>query len=183
MVPAYRSTLAAREIMHFIAATIRAARGEDITKPSFSALASDSPTDWGANKQELVYARTVSMGRSRTFFVGLQDLQAGTAVAILAAYKQVMLRGGLAEFFGTVRTRPPSCSPPRTKENSWYTSTSQQGHKLGHWNLCQVSEEKIKIPGVPAEANRGINWDTGTYGKHRTKNLKFLVRQQRPPSA
>ena len=55
----------------------------------------DSSTDWGANKQELVYARTVCMGRSRTFFVGLQDLQAGTAVAILAAYMQVMLCAGL----------------------------------------------------------------------------------------
>ena len=35
------------------------------------------------------------MGRSRTFFVGLQDLQPATAVAILAACKQVMLRAGL----------------------------------------------------------------------------------------
>ena len=70
--PPYRSPLAAREIMHSIAAPIRAAREEDITQPSFFALVSGSSTDRGANKQELVYARTVSMGRSRTFFVGLQ---------------------------------------------------------------------------------------------------------------
>ena len=60
--PAYRSPLAAREIMHSIAAPIRAASGEDITQPSVFARASDSSTDWGANKQELVYARTVFMG-------------------------------------------------------------------------------------------------------------------------
>ena len=72
--PAYCSPIAAREIMHSIAAPIRAARGEDITQPSFFALSSDSSTDRGANKQELVYARTVSMGRSRTFFVGLHNL-------------------------------------------------------------------------------------------------------------
>ena len=91
---AYRSPLAAQKIMHSIAAPIRAARGEDITQPLFFALASDSSADRGANKQELVYARTVSMGRSRTFFVGPQDLQAGRATAILVAY--VMLRARLA---------------------------------------------------------------------------------------
>ena len=29
----------------------------------------------------------------------------------------------------------------------------------------------------------GINWDTGTYGKHHTNNLKFLVYQRRPTGA
>ena len=33
------------------------------------------------------------------------------------------------------------------------------------------------------ETNRGINWHTGTYGKYQTKNLKFLVHQQRPTRA
>ena len=61
----------------------------------FSALASDSSTDRAAHKQELVYTRTVRMGKSRTAFLGLQDLHEGTAVGILAAYKQVMLRAGL----------------------------------------------------------------------------------------
>ena len=95
VVQAYRSPLAAREIMHSFAAPIRTARGEGIMQLSFFALASDSSTDWGANNQELVYAQKVPMGRSRIFFVRLHDLQAGTAVAILAVYKQVMLHAGL----------------------------------------------------------------------------------------
>ena len=62
---------------------------------AFFALASDSPTDRAANKQELVCTRTMRACRSHTAFLGLQDLQAGTAVAIVAAYKHVMLRAGL----------------------------------------------------------------------------------------
>ena len=62
---------------------------------TFFALASDSSTDRAANKQELVYTRTVSMGKSRTAFLGLHDLQDGSAEGILAAYKQVMLHAGL----------------------------------------------------------------------------------------
>ena len=27
---------------------------------------------------------------------------------------------------------------------------------------------------------QGMHWDTRTYGKHHTKNLKFLVHQRRP---
>ena len=38
------------------------------------ALASDSSTDGDANKQELVYRRAVSMGRSRNALLGLQAL-------------------------------------------------------------------------------------------------------------
>ena len=95
LVQAYRSPLTAGGVMHSVAAPIRAAREADVTQPSFFAPVSDILTDRGANKQELVYARTVSMGRSRTSFPGLQDLQAGTAVAIIAAYEQVMLRAGL----------------------------------------------------------------------------------------
>ena len=37
----------------------------------------------------------MSDGQSRTAFLGLQEMQAGTAVTILGAYKQVILRAGL----------------------------------------------------------------------------------------
>ena len=95
MEPAYRSPAAARKIAHAIARSIRAAGGEQVLQSAFFALASDSSTDRAANQQELVYARTMRAGRSHTAFLGLQDLQAGTAVAIVATYKHVMLRAGL----------------------------------------------------------------------------------------
>ena len=52
-----------------------------------------------------------------------------------------------------------------------------------HWHLpfpvVPVAHEgkRRHIPSTPAEASKGKNWDTGTYGKHQTKNLKFLVHQ------
>ena len=61
-----------------------------------------------ANKQELVYTRTMRAGRSHLAFLGLQDLQAGAAVAIVAAYKHVMLRAGLLR-----RTLVVSCLSSR----------------------------------------------------------------------
>ena len=102
--PAYRSRWAAREIAHAIARPIRAAGGELVRQSAFFALASDSSTDRAANKQELVYTRTMRAGRSHTAFLGLQDLQAGTAIGIVAAYKAVMLRAGLPveEWIGRV---------------------------------------------------------------------------------
>ena len=63
-------------------------------------------------------------------------------------------------------------------QNSWYTSRGQEEQKLGHWDLWQTSDNKFKISGTPAEDSKGKNWDIGTYGKHQTKNLKFLVYQQ-----
>ena len=74
---------------------MRTSEGVTVKESVFFALASDSSTDQAANKQELVYTRTVCMGKSRTAFLGLQDLQDGSAVGILAAYKEVMLRAGL----------------------------------------------------------------------------------------
>ena len=66
-----------------------------VKESTFFAPASDNSTNRATNKQELVYTRTVSMGKSRTAFLGLQDLQDGSAEGIVAAYKQVMLRAGL----------------------------------------------------------------------------------------
>ena len=78
--PAYRSEWAARATAHVIARLIRAAGGELVRHSAFFALASDSSTDRAANKQELVYTRTMRAGRSHTAFLGLQD-QGMTACA------------------------------------------------------------------------------------------------------
>ena len=40
--------------------------------------------------------------------------------------------------------------------------------------------KNFSILGTPIEATRSRNWDTGTYGKHQTRNLKLLMHQQRP---
>ena len=82
--PAYRSRWAARDIARAIARPIRTAGGELVRQSAFFALASDSSTDRAANKQELVYTRTMLARRSHTAFLGLQDLQAGTAIGIMA---------------------------------------------------------------------------------------------------
>ena len=66
--------------------------GVTVKESTFFALASDSSTDRAANKQELVYTRTVSIGKTHTAFLGLHDLHDGSAEGILAAFKQVMLR-------------------------------------------------------------------------------------------
>ena len=58
-------------------------------------------------------------------------------------------------------------------ENSWRTNRSQQGNKFGHLDLWQASQEKFKIHGTPANAKRGLNWDTRTCGKHQTENIKI----------
>ena len=39
---------------------------------------------------------------------------------------------------------------------------------------------QIQILGTSVEANKGRNWDIGTYGKHQTKTLNFPVHQDRP---
>ena len=94
--PAYRTRRQAVPIMHAITTPIRAAEGCVRKDVSFFALASNSSTDCGAHKAELIYTRTMRDGQSRTAFLGLQELQAGTAVTILGAYKQVILRAGLS---------------------------------------------------------------------------------------
>ena len=69
--------------------------GEAIESSNFFALASNSSTDRSANKQELVYTRSLRNGEVRTPFLGLRNLQDGRAVSIMAAYKQAMLHAGL----------------------------------------------------------------------------------------
>ena len=32
-----------------------------------------------------------------------------------------------------------------------------------------MASMRLKIHGTPADANRGMKWDTGTYGKHETQ--------------
>ena len=95
MAPAYPTRRQAVPIMHAIAAPIQAAEGCVPKDVSFFALASDSSTDRGPHKAELIYTRTMRDGQSRTAFLGLQELQAGTAVTISSAYKQVILRACL----------------------------------------------------------------------------------------
>ena len=58
-------------------------------------LASDSSMDRSANKQELVYTRSLCNGEVRTAFLGLRNLRDGRAESIMAAYKQAMLHAGL----------------------------------------------------------------------------------------
>ena len=86
--PAYRSRWAERDIAHAISRPIRAARGQLLRQllrqSAFFALALDSFTDRVANKQELVYTGTMRAVWSHTAFLGLQDLQAGTAIGIVA---------------------------------------------------------------------------------------------------
>ena len=84
MAPAYRSRWAERDIAHAIARPIRAARGQLLRQSAFFALALDSFTDRAANKQELVYTGTMRAVWRHTAFLGLQDLQAGTAIGIVA---------------------------------------------------------------------------------------------------
>ena len=81
--PAYRTRRQAVPIMHAIAAPIRAVEGRVLKDVSFFALASHNSTDRGAHKAELIYTRTMRDGQSRTAFLGLQELQTGTAVTIL----------------------------------------------------------------------------------------------------
>ena len=96
LAPAYRTRRQAVPIMHAIPAPIQAAEGRVLKDVSFFALASDSSTDRGAHKAELIYTRTMRDGQSGTAFLGLQELQAGTAVTTLGAYKQVIPRAGLS---------------------------------------------------------------------------------------
>ena len=85
LAPVYRSPRSAQESIHAIATPMGISEGVTVKESTFFALASDNSTDRAANKQELVYTRTVSMGKSRTAFLGLQELQDGTAVGNLAA--------------------------------------------------------------------------------------------------
>ena len=118
--PTHRSPVAPLEIAHSIARPIRAAGAEQVLQSAFFALASDSSTDRAANRQELGYTRPVHAGRSHTALLCLLVRQVGSAVAIVAAYKHVMLRvhcvqtSGSAECFAAARTAQPLCSPPET---------------------------------------------------------------------
>ena len=61
----------------------------------FFAVASNSSTERSANKQVLVYTRTLHKGHVRTTLLGLWELRDGTAPSIVATYKQTMLKAGL----------------------------------------------------------------------------------------
>ena len=43
--------------------------------------------------------------------------------------------------------------------------------------------QNFEIPSTPTEAYRGRKWDIGTFGKHETKSLKFLLHQHLLASA
>ena len=47
---------------------------------------------------------------------------------------------------------------------------------------CEPFNHKLIILGTPG-GSRGRKWDTGTHGKHQTKNEKFLVHRQGPAGA
>ena len=90
--PSYHSRSSVRQIVHAIAAPIRFVEGEAIETSLFFAVASDSSTDRSANKQVLVYTRTLRKGQVYTAFLGLWQLRDGTRHSIVAAYKQTMLK-------------------------------------------------------------------------------------------
>ena len=70
----YHCRSSVRQIVHAIAAPIGFVEGEAIETLLFFALASDSSTDRSANKQELVYTRTLREGQVCTAFLGLWEL-------------------------------------------------------------------------------------------------------------
>ena len=92
---AYHSPFSVRHIVHAITAPIRFLEGRAIETSLFFALASGSSTDRSANKQELVYTRTLREGQVCTAFLGLWELRDGTAPSIVTAYNQTMLKAGL----------------------------------------------------------------------------------------
>ena len=93
--PSYHSKGSVITVTHAIAASIRSVEAEAIETCTFFALACDSSMDRSANKQELVYTRTLGNGEIWTAFLGPRDLWDGAAASILAAYKQTMLHAGL----------------------------------------------------------------------------------------
>ena len=209
------------------------------------------------NKQESVYTWTVSMGKSRTAFLGLQDLQDGSAVGILAAYTQVMLRAGVTveEWISRVfwycadgavvmqstengvaallmqlqcdvpghsvivpvhanchradlafrdamdssHEFPDVVSNTMNLVVTWYNNTPTrlwnmrrmswaleisplQYSSLGQsrWAAFAARVVVALLRTYPAMVCAGKNGDTGTHEKHQSKDLKFLVHQQRP---
>ena len=47
----------------------------------------------------------------------------------------------------------------------------------------ESADTPISLQMSAARKDKGKNGDTGTHGKHQTKNLKFQVHQQRPARA
>ena len=92
---AYHSPFSVRQIVHAIAAPICSVEGQAIETSLFFALASDSSMDRSANKQELVYTRTLREGQFCAASLGLWELRDGTTPSIVAAFKQTMLKAGL----------------------------------------------------------------------------------------
>ena len=65
---AYHSPFSVRQIVHAIAAPISFVESQAIETSLFFVLASDSSTDWSANKKGLVYTQTLREGQAYTFF-------------------------------------------------------------------------------------------------------------------
>ena len=92
--PSYHGRTASVTILHAIAAPYRADEGVAIMASQFFGLASDSCTDMGAHKEELLYTRTVRNGVVTTSYLGCEYLKSGDAGAIVASYKRALLRAG-----------------------------------------------------------------------------------------
>ena len=158
-----------------------------------SALKVSDITKWFAQKQSLQFAKAKAklkrwcgavtasvlsdaerLMRQMRRFVGMNGQR--TNLKLLLGKHGLPTSGPMVELVQRVHN-----NIARIPES--HTGGGQQRHKLGHWDLWQASDYKFNIPSTPAEANSGINWDTGTYGKHQTTNLTFLVHQQRPTRA
>ena len=92
--PSYQGQTASVTILHAIAAPYRADEGAAIMASQFFGLTSDSCTDRGARKEELLYTRTVRNGVVTTSYLGCEYLKSGDAGAIVASYKRALLRAG-----------------------------------------------------------------------------------------
>ena len=109
VVPAYHSPSSVRQIVHAITAPIRSVEGQAIETSLFIALASDSSTDRSANKQELVYTRTLCEAQFYTAFLGFWELRDGTAPSSVAAYKQTTSCASSQLLFASPMFRQFSC--------------------------------------------------------------------------
>ena len=114
--PPYRTRRQAVPIMHAIAAPIRAAEGRVLEDVSFFALASDSSTDRGAHKAELIYTQC-AMGKAISHSWGSRSCRPAPRSPSLGHTSRsscgpaCQWSNGSAVFCGTVPMVPVSCSP------------------------------------------------------------------------
>ena len=129
--PSYHGQTASVTILHPIAAPYRADEGAAIMASQFLGLASDSCTDRGASKEELLYTCTVRNGVVTTSFLGCEYLKSGGAGAIVPSYKRALLRAGapveewVARLFWYVQMEPTSCSDDREHQEAllWHVTS------------------------------------------------------------